>query len=169
MFAILDRTNLLMQQTADPEATRLDATIGNLQPALPSATVTTTSQQVQAGTDRVVRVGAMSGRTVVTTSPPTPPLTWHMDWAIRGTPATPPGQPVIRGSVLLIEGGTANEEVVVVSQVNVTASTFRATFKKDHASGANVAVLYQPGNPGPQPRFDYRSNTAVVPYMSIIK
>ena len=46
---------------------------------------------------------------------------------------------------------------------------FRANFTRAHPPGSEIAVLYAPGNPGPQPRFDYHSNTAVVPYTSIIK
>jgi hypothetical protein len=184
MFAIVDRTNLLTQQYTNPNPAApatLASTLGTLSPVLPSASVGRLGNDVTAGQNQTAgildpvlpRAGALNGSTTVTTVPagsPTPALTWHMNWEIGAYPNA--AATSTRGTVLLI-GSTGgpngpNEELVVVSQTSGT-SAFTATFTKDHKAGESIVVLYQPGNPGPQPRFDYRNNTAVVPYVSVIK
>lgn len=184
MFAIIDRTNLLQQQAGNPDPSTLATVLGQLAPALPSSPVFTLQERVSAGSSPLVRIdGSRAGTTIVSTnlgSPPappvnwppqspTPPLTWHLNYDLTQLQTDSNGK-VVRGPALMIDGGTSSEEVVLVTQAPpALPDRIQATFAKDHLVGASVRVLYTPGNPGPQPRFDYRNNTAIVPYLSIIK
>jgi hypothetical protein len=181
MFAVIDRTNLLMQQTADP-ATPSPGLLAAGIPSVPvlSALQPVTGVQNNAPTNLPVILppgSKLTGVAQLQTAPPyspTPPLTWNMGWSLQGTPFTPPGvtPPIVWGSVLVVDPGATTEEVVVVTQVNdpnLPLPNFKANFTLNHPAPPRFAVLYVPGNPGPQSRFDYHSNTAVVPYVSIIK
>jgi hypothetical protein len=68
------------------------------------------------------------------------------------------------GMILTVDTG-ANQETVVITGVNSTS--VMANFSKAHAP---PFLLYYArfGNPGPQPQFDIRDNSAVVLYASII-
>jgi hypothetical protein len=66
----------------------------------------------------------------------------------------------------------ANQETVVVSSVNMTppnsgSPNFTANFAKTHVAGFPIFVPKY-GNPGPQPQWTVRDNSAVVLYASII-
>jgi hypothetical protein len=83
-------------------------------------------------------------------------------------------------SVTIDSGNPKNKETVTVQSVN-TNGTFTATVGKGHAANAIVTLPIPAipsssafgtgyyGNPGPQPQFDMRQNTAVVPYFSIVQ
>jgi hypothetical protein len=68
------------------------------------------------------------------------------------------------GDVVQIDSGLNIEAVVVRS---VSGTSFTATFNKTHASGVTVVGMTA-GNPGPQPNFSAKDNSAVIPYYSII-
>jgi hypothetical protein len=72
------------------------------------------------------------------------------------------------GSVISVDSG-ANQETVQVGAVNGSASppTFTATFNKAHTSGFNICVP-KFGNPGPQPNFSTRDNSAVILYAAVV-
>jgi hypothetical protein len=61
---------------------------------------------------------------------------------------------------------------VLVTAVNTSGypmPNFSTTaFQNAHPPGAKVILFLYPGNPGPQSVFDLKTNTAVVPYFSII-
>ena len=75
------------------------------------------------------------------------------------------------GSLLVIDQGTAQEEMVVVTQVGPPApappTSFAASFTRAHGPNFRITLA---GNPGPQPQFDPRSQSYwdVVPYYAII-
>jgi hypothetical protein len=171
MFGIIDRTNLLTQQTADPATAAGTLPPGIPTPVLPYAQPVQGSVAAISPGVQVVQLDpnrGMSGVAQITTVTsaigPTPPLTWTLGWSIQGTP---PGGPPTRGSVLQVEN-----EVVVVTAVNTPGNplpNFTATFTLPHPAGAPISVFYTPGNPGPATRFDFHNNTAVVPFASVIK
>jgi hypothetical protein len=184
MFAVVDRTNLLLQQTAqfkDVAGNPVPSPVGGLAPAIASSPLPVSLRQAvnpDANPQTVELNGTTSGTTVVTTVPyqrPVPPLTWHMDWKIevRTRIINPPNATPVRGTVLLFDAGTPNEEAVVVTNVLAGGGPGRfkieGIFNKPHSTNTPVSALFQPGNPGPRARFDYRTNTALVPYVSIIK
>jgi hypothetical protein len=70
------------------------------------------------------------------------------------------------GSIITLDTG-ANQETVQVAAVDSGNKTFTATFNKAHSTGCGV---YAPqfGNPGPQPNFSARDNSAVVLYAAVI-
>jgi hypothetical protein len=78
------------------------------------------------------------------------------------------------GDQLMIDVGTSQEPITVIG-VNVAASSITAQFGKAHQSLGvpitNVGGTTQLGNPGPQPRFDFRNPIykGVVRYCSIIQ
>jgi hypothetical protein len=192
MFSIVDRTNLLATQKAvvnvDPTQTAAQIAqdaqnaINNLAPAFTAQVFIPPGEEspapvVQLGTAvpgpgvRTVTPSAMSGtiRAQIQAAQGAPFQTWRLDWNIQTAPS-PRGPNFVEGTVLLVGSG-ANQELIVVRSVNLGANppTFTANFNNSHAANEPIAVLYVPGNPGPQPRFDYRFNTAVVPYVSVIQ
>jgi hypothetical protein len=74
------------------------------------------------------------------------------------------------GSLLVIDRGTPNEEVVQVTSVApaVNPTTFTADFQREHAAGFSITMH---GNPGPQPLFDPRNSAyaPVVPYFAVLE
>src|SRR5581483_6669782 len=71
------------------------------------------------------------------------------------------------GSVVTVDPGT-NQETVVVKLVDMTSGTFVADFKKTHSAGPFQIFIAEQGNPGPQPQFVPKDNSAVVPYYVVI-
>jgi hypothetical protein len=80
----------------------------------------------------------------------------------------PPAWNIQPGSIVTVDTG-ANQETVQVTAINTGSNTpnFTATFNKAHAAGFNV-YLPKFGNPGPQPNFSIRDNSAVVLYAAVI-
>ncbi len=64
----------------------------------------------------------------------------------------------------------ASKETVQVKAVNTTVPPpqITADFTQAHVAGVAITINSYPGNPGPQPSFDYRFNTGVIPYLNII-
>jgi hypothetical protein len=139
MFAIIDRTALVMPKNL--ATTQIAITAGPNPQTIP--------------VDRL------------TTSLPAP---FRLDFTLQ------PGMQVE------IDSGAGNSELVTI--ISTTSSplplTVTAMFGQNHAAGANFSVpavqavdtptagmIY--GNPGPQPRFDHRLNTYLVPHYSIIQ
>ncbi len=154
MFAIVDRTNL--SNFTFPANAVIPA----------PSTSTTTSGTLTLGPSL---------------PPPAPP---PVGWVAAGggatftwpkpTPRTISIQP---GTQLVVEPGTANEEVVIVQSVTVNANQqalVTANFSKQHPNPAvtgNTSGFYyviQRGNPGPWPAYDPRQDPYVVPYYSLI-
>jgi hypothetical protein len=71
------------------------------------------------------------------------------------------------GDTLVIEVGTSNEERVTVT--SVAGGVIQANVAGTHPSGATISTAV-PGNPGPQPGFDYRDPRygAVVKYFTYL-
>jgi len=155
MFAIVDRTNL----TVPSRATVL---LDPVPVPPPGGTIR-----------RTVRVQNLNCSVV---APGTdPPLAWN--WKIQ------------TGSNLVIDAGgvapNAEDRIVVVAvDESVNPPTITADFSQRHGAGrpitftgaavpplfrpTNTPVVPLPGNVGPQPRFDPKANTALVPHYSII-
>jgi hypothetical protein len=147
MFAIVDRSNV----------------------ALPSILTTLQAPINPGGRPHTVPVGELS-RTITLPSPtPSPSWSWSID----------------PGTTLQV-GQAGNEEQVVVLATDSTANppTITAVFHRSHSAGAPLTLAGAtvplqiksaglevpiPGNPGPQPHFDLQSNSAVVPYYSVIE
>jgi hypothetical protein len=70
------------------------------------------------------------------------------------------------GSIITVDTG-ANQETVQVSAVDTGSRTFTATFNKAHSAGCGVYVP-KFANPGPQPNFSAKDNSAVVLYAAVI-
>lgn len=68
------------------------------------------------------------------------------------------------GTVLMIDDAPNQESVVVRT---VGATSFTANFGKTHSAGFKIYVV-NPGNPGPQPGFNAKDSTAIVPFYSVI-
>jgi len=81
-------------------------------------------------------------------------------WSIQPQP--------LPGSILVVDRGTAQEETVVVTQVDPPNKKFQATFLRPHSQGFGITI---PGNPGPQPGFDPTSPDylPVVPYWETLQ
>jgi hypothetical protein len=89
---------------------------------------------------------------------------------------TPPGQPSLPhqavawriqpGSIITVDTGS-NQETVQVSAVDTENKNFTATFNKAHQAGFGI-YLPKFANPGPQPNFSVRDNSAVVLYAAVI-
>jgi hypothetical protein len=109
--------------------------------------------KVVAGASSTVQVSALSG-------------TFEgMPWSIQ------PGTNIL----VDCDGHTGVKEIVTVTAVNSSVSppTLTATFSQAHGYGTNFVfpITYPcpaPGNPGPQQRYNPRSNPAVVRFFSII-
>jgi hypothetical protein len=144
MFAIVDRTNLLLPQNAAIASA----------PSLPVA-VDTLRQGMGSGMGQTAQVNLLAGTTQFALAPPIPGLVWTLDWNIQ------------QGTMVQVGEGPKAEVVQV--QAIVPGPGFQADFKLPHNPLEKVFVLFTPGNPGPQPRFRYTGNTAVVPYVSIVK
>jgi hypothetical protein len=156
MFAIVDRTNLQLWPTVDPNATTVGTAMVRSAAAitLPSQTnnngpggagsPTTLTQTFTAATISLIN---SSGTAITTVTNPYTNSTWTLG----------------ANTVLTYDPDTDNEETVFV-QSNGTGG-FQANFYKNHL--ANCTVISR-GNPGPWPRYDPRNDTAVVPYFTII-
>jgi hypothetical protein len=148
MFALVDRSNMLIP-----------------------AALTTLAANVAAGT-QTVKVATLTGTSTLNGNSVIGTTSWGthnttMNWII---------QP---GTTLVVDQGVAgSEEVVVVTATG--ANTITANFVNAHNSGATLSVYGSAGPtingtatvhgyPGPQPRFNPRNNTAVVPYYSVIQ
>jgi hypothetical protein len=72
------------------------------------------------------------------------------------------------GSIITIDTGANQETVTVLGvQSNAGLTTIMANFKKSHARGVPVyATMF--ANPGPLMTFDLDTNTALVPYYTIL-
>ncbi|MBI1913629.1 MAG: hypothetical protein HYS12_02570 [Planctomycetes bacterium] len=79
-----------------------------------------------------------------------------------------------KGSILVVDRGSANEETVVVTASSLDpgstlpANSFQAIFLRPHSQGFSITM---PGNPGPQPLFDPTSPAyaPVVPYWETLQ
>ncbi len=69
------------------------------------------------------------------------------------------------GSVLTVDPNTSNEETVTVFS---NGTNLQARFYKAHAPNLNTATVIVRGNPGPNIRYNPRSDTGVVPYVAVI-
>lgn len=80
----------------------------------------------------------------------------------------PPSWNIQAGSVITVDRG-ASQETVVVTGTDTTAGSpsFTANFNKAHAANFPIYVPKY-GNPGPQPQFSVRDNSAVVLYSAVI-
>ena len=140
----------------------------------PSAALTTSIQGVSSLNYPAQSVNAKQ------LTPVGPGLSVNFPWQIK-QPATPwtPGKQIgpSQGMALIIDP-LANPETFYVLNVNQTkANSITAVFYQNH--GLNVPVILPGqagavpgsimGHPGPQPRFDHRLNTALVPHYNIIK
>jgi hypothetical protein len=142
MFAIIDRSNLAVPQITMPDGV---------------TPVTLTAPVTAAPTAQPVVITAASG---TNTAPA--PVGVTMNWTI---------QP---GSTLTVGTG-ATQETVTVQAVNGT--TITAVFTQNHNTGDPVSIPGTPGpvagtvlgNPGPQQRYNPRSNGAVVLHFNIIE
>jgi hypothetical protein len=120
-------------------------------------------------------------------NPNPPPQTITVDalsGSYEGVPWT-----IQAGTTLLVDVGlddqdnpvTAtlpHQEVVTVTSVDPRNSSFTASFRYPHRTGFLINLAgaapfpghpAMPGNPGPQPGYDYRRDAAVVRYVSIIE
>ena len=75
------------------------------------------------------------------------------------------------GSLLVIDRGTPNEEVVQVTQLvppGKPPTGFTADFQREHTAGFSITMH---GNPGPQPQFDptQPAYAPVVPYFIVLQ
>lgn len=170
MFAIVDRTNLIQQQVAvddlsvlpesrilpagfvpSPVARLATAVTGTPAPNIPSPQSFQLSQT--SGVVPELIAGTVDA-----------PLIWrNVPWSVTG-PLPPVQTATVPGSVLKV-----GDEIVVVTSRNADSTVFQARFRQDHPVGTPVQVLFVPGNPGPQPRFDHRNCPAIVRYVSIIQ
>lgn len=86
------------------------------------------------------------------------------------TPVAPGAGIDAAGAIVTIDDST-NRETVVVTAVAKDASNnttaFAAKFSKPHAAGVNIYSNVF-GNPGPQPTFLPKDNSAIVPYWVVI-
>jgi hypothetical protein len=167
MFAIIDRTNLQVWPTIDPNTnvpTVQTAETKNPTDFVPANTLLAVTSKDPKTVDmtkewNLLRTGQPVGIPISGINPYT-----NRPWAIQGP--TPPPQPnngmLSPGSVLTIDPDTDNEETVTV-QGTVTAPT--VTFTRQHTNGA---VVISRGNPGPWSRYDPRKDPGVVPYFAII-
>lgn len=138
------------------------------------------------------RMFAILDRTNLTIDPANPqqpgPAPFFMDTlsAVAGAGATNVTLPTLsgkyedlafaikQGDQLVIDSGT-NQEPINVTATNPAAASITATFTKPHASLGvgitNVGGKTLLGNPGPQPRFDFRNPIykGVVRYCSIVE
>ncbi|HLJ95594.1 MAG TPA: hypothetical protein VKU02_20625, partial [Gemmataceae bacterium] len=73
--------------------------------------------------------------------------------------------------IIVVGEGTANQEMVAVTAVDVQNRVLTANFARPHAATETVTLHVVPGNPGPTTRFDPRDPIydEVVPYLSIIE
>jgi hypothetical protein len=85
---------------------------------------------------------------------------------LSGTTATGIPWSIQTGTVLTVDGGTPNEETVIVSAV--TATGFTATFQNPHSAGFAYTI---PGNPGPQSGFNASdpNNAGVIQSLTILQ
>jgi hypothetical protein len=98
----------------------------------------------------------------------------------RPTNVLNPILPLQAGSIITVDVG-ANQETVVVKGIQLgtvllnvpqpntqwLAATIVADFKKTHNAGFKVYTTL-PGNPGPMTSFDPDTNTALVPFYTIL-
>jgi hypothetical protein len=168
MFAIVDRTNLMVQANLSTYAagvrSGIPASTPNVLPFVVSGA---------APPPPTTWIPLSKLEDTFTLSPPVPGLTWK--WKI-----TP-------GTILVVDRGTPNEEQLLVTELDTTGSLLpppppfpprikvqslanpAVTFIKSHNAGAPFSIYFVPGNPGPQANFDLRTGTAVVPYYSVIQ
>ncbi len=147
MFAVVDRTNLQIWPTIDPNATTPGTPMVRQSTAITLTTVApcTVPQTFTSGTISLVN---SSGTAITSVTNPYTNFTWNLG----------------AGTVLTFDPDTDNEETVVVQQ-GAMMGTFVANFYKSHA--ANCTVISR-GNPGPWLRYDPRSDPGVVPYFTVI-
>ena len=142
-FCVVDRTQIVLAPRLTTGMTAVPAK-GTTGPPYASQTIT-----VSPKTSPTDPLNGMSGTVSYSGSSQPPPL-----WSI---------QP---GSLLVIDRGTPNEEVVQVTAV--TAQSFTATFLREHTAGFSITMY---GNPGPQPNFDPSADpySLVVPYYIVLQ
>jgi hypothetical protein len=155
MFAIVDRSNLQLWPTIDPNAATAGTAMVRASAAitLPSqtnnngtggtGTPTTLTQTYVTATISLIN---SSGTAITTVTNPYTGSTW--------TPGA--------NTVLTYDPDTDNEETVFVVS---NGGTLQGTFYKNHA--ANCPVISR-GNPGPWLRYDPRFDPGVVPYFTVI-
>jgi hypothetical protein len=160
MFAIVDRTNLQIWPTIDPNA----ATVGTAMvrnsstnpialpsqtnPNTPGGTPTTPTATLNATfTTAPISLINSSGTAITSVTNPYTNFAWTL----------------AAGTVLTYDPDLDTEETVVVQ--SPSAGVFQANFFKSHL--ANCTVISR-GNPGPWLRYDPRIDTGVVPYFAVI-
>jgi hypothetical protein len=135
---------------------RMFAIIDRSNVAAPAQLTTLTAAVVAAPTPQPVAVGAISG----TAGPAAAPVGVTMNWIIQ------PGSRI-----------KVDSEIVTVQAVTPAPPTITAVFTQNHGNGAPVSLPGTPGpiggtvlgNPGPQQRYNPRTNEAVVLYFNIIE
>jgi hypothetical protein len=155
MFAIVDRTNLQIWPTIDPNATTAGTAMVRASAAITLPTQTNNNGPGGVGTPTTLTAVSTSasialinsGGTAITSV--TNPYT-NYAWTLGA------------GQFLTYDPDTDNEETVVVQG---TPGSYTATFYKSHL--ANCTVISR-GNPGPWARYDPRNDTGVVPYFTVI-
>lgn len=142
MFAIVDRSALtvLPEQVAPPFTTSQTAV---------TAPGTATISPAGASVDATATLPTLTGTSA------------NGNWTIKA------------GTILTVDAAGTSRETLQVTSVDTTAKTFTAKFNKTHAGpqGTNPGfTIYVPGagNPGPNPSFNMRDNSAVVPYYLVI-
>jgi hypothetical protein len=139
---------------------RMFALIDRSAMAIPANLTATTAPIAGAGSQPVT-VGTTSGSSTLPA-----PIGTSTSWTI---------QP---GNMLVVDAGNPGQEVVTVTAV--AANSITANFTKAHLPGVSISAFGVPGptiggvptiygNPGPQPVYSPRTNSAVVPYFNIIQ
>jgi hypothetical protein len=137
MFAIVDRTNVLLYTSTIPAS--------GLAPTTTFGTTTYSPvDSMSMPTDLITWF------TASTMSSPAPKWALATTGAVApliGTAALP-GPLLSAGTVLVAEPFTANEEAAIVTQDTATPPLLHVTFQRSHAAGSAIAIR---GNPGPWP------------------
>jgi hypothetical protein len=155
MFAIVDRSNLQIWPTIDPNATTPGTAMVRASAAITLPTQSNNDGPGGSGpatvlaatyTSAAISLINSSGAAITSVTNPYTNFAWTL----------------AAGNVLTYDPDTDNEETVVVQG---TTGSFTATFFKNHLAGCTVISR---GNPGPWLRYDPRNDTGVVPYFAVI-